>query len=130
MGSLFTTVWNTARLFTANNAWPPITTTVTRGYAIISTVVDPNGTVILQVWGANAQDTYFAGKLLIDQPGTFSGAPAFIVVFTYNYRWRHPPDNPPFFVTAAVWKLSPIERLTPVGTFRLRLSDGDVRFLP
>jgi hypothetical protein len=84
--------------------------------------------VILQIWGANAQDTYFAGKLLTDRPATFSGAPAFIVVFTYDYRWRYPPDAPPFFVTAAVWKLSPIERLTLVDTFRLRSADGDVRF--
>jgi len=130
IGSLFTTVWNRARLFTANNAWPPITTTVTMGYAIISTAVDPNGTVILQVWGANAQDTYFAGKLLSDWPATFSNAPAYIVVFTYNYRWRYPPTASPFFVTADVYKLSPIERLTSVGTFRLRLSAGDVRFQP
>jgi hypothetical protein len=128
IGSLFTTVWNTARLFTADNAWPPITTTVTRGYAIISTAVDPNGTVILQVWGANAQDTYFAGKLLMDQSGTFATAPAYIVVFTYDYRWRYPPTASPFFVTASVWKLSPIERLTQVDTFRLTLSVGDVRF--
>jgi hypothetical protein len=49
IGSLFTTVWNTARLFTANDAWPPITDRVTVGYAIISTAVDPNGTVILQI---------------------------------------------------------------------------------
>ncbi|MFZ8839911.1 MAG: hypothetical protein ACO2PM_13575 [Pyrobaculum sp.] len=128
IGSLFTTVWNTAQLFTANNAWPPITTTVTRGYAIISTAVDPNGTVILQIWGANAQDTYFAGKLLRDQPGTFSGAPAYIVVFEYNYRWRYPPTASPFFVIADVYKLSPIERLRFTNTFRLRLSDGDVKF--
>jgi hypothetical protein len=128
IGSLFTTVWNTAQLFTANNAWPPITTTVTRGYAIISTAVDPNGTVILQVWGANAQDTYFAGKLLRDRPDAFSGAPAFIVVFAYNYRWSYPPTAPPFFVIADVYMLSPIERLRFTNTFRLRLSDGDVKF--
>jgi hypothetical protein len=132
IGSLFTTVWNTAQQFTANNTWPPITDRVTKGYAIISTTVDPNGTVILQIWGANAQDTYFAGKLLWDQLGTFSAAPAYIVVFTYNYRWRYPPTASPFFVTADVYKLSPIERLTPVGTFRLRLDAliGDVRFQP
>jgi len=130
IGSLFTTVWNTARLFTANNAWPPITTTVTRGYAIISTAVDPNGTVILQVWGANAQDTYFAGKLLTDQPDTFSDAPAFIVVFTYDYRWRYPPTASPFFVTANVYKLSPIERPTQERAFRLKFdaSTVDVKF--
>jgi len=130
IGSLFTTVWNTARLFTANNAWPPITTTVTRGYAIISTAVDPNGTVILQVWGANAQDTYFAGKLLKDQWGTFLDAPAYIVVFTYDYRWRYPPTTSPFFVTADVYKLSPIKRPMLAGTFRLRFDApfGDLRF--
>jgi len=128
IGSLFTTVWNTARLFTANNTWPPITDRVTVGYAIISTTVDPNGTVILQIWGANAQDTYFAGKLLRDQTNRFTDAPAYIIVFTYNYRWRHPPTAPPFFVTADVYKLSPVERPTHVGTFSLRLVAGEIRF--
>ncbi len=130
IGSLFTTVWNTAKSFTADNTWPPITNRVTRGYAIISTAVDPNGTVILQIWGANAQDTYFAGKLLHDRRNDFMTAPAYIVVFMYDYRWRSPPTAWPFFVTADVYRLSPIERLTWVGTFRLRFdaSVRDVRF--
>jgi hypothetical protein len=128
IGSLFTTVWNTAQLFTANNAWPPITTSVTTGYAIISTAVDPNGTVILQVWGANAQDTYFAGKLLYDQTTVFTDAPAYIVVFRYNYDWRYPPTASPFFVTARVYELSPIERPTLLYTFWLRLTGDDVKF--
>jgi hypothetical protein len=98
------------------------------GYAIISTTVDPNGTVILQIWGANAQDTYFAGKLLRDQATRFRDAPAYIIVFTYNYRWRHPPTASPFFVTADVYMLSPVERPTHVGTFRLGLVAGEIRF--
>jgi hypothetical protein len=126
IGSLFTTVWNTARLFTADNAWPPITNRETRGYAIISTTVDPNGTVILQIWGANAQDTYFAGKLLRDQATRFTDAPAYIIEFTYNYAWRNPP--PPSFVTARVYKLSPIERPTLMGTFRLDTAALPVMF--
>jgi hypothetical protein len=120
IGSLFTTVWNTARLFTANNTWPPITDKVTVGYAIISTAVDPNGTVILQIWGANAQDTYFAGKLLYDQSDSFSDAPAYIIVFTYNYGWPYPYAPPqPFFVTADVYKLSPIMRPELLNTYKL-----------
>jgi len=122
IGSLFTTVWNTARMFTANNAWPPIADRE-RGYAIISTTVDPNGTVILQIWGANAQDTYFAGKLLRDQATSFTDAPAYIIVFRYDYR-RPPPD----FLVADVYKLSPIEHLTLMGTFRLVAIVGTVRF--
>jgi hypothetical protein len=128
IGSLFTTVWNTAQLFTANNAWPPITTSVTTGYAIISTAVDPNGTAILQVWGANAQDTYFAGKLLYDQTTVFKDAPAYIVVFRYNYGWRHPPTGAPFFVTARVYELSPIEPPKLLYTYWLRLTGDDVKF--
>ena len=119
MGSLYTTVWNTARMFTANDAWPPITDKVTVGYAIISTAVDPNGTVILQVWGANAQDTYYAAHLLRDQSNTFTDAPAYILVITYNYGWRYPYATPPYFVTVDVYKLSPTERLTRVTTFML-----------
>jgi hypothetical protein len=119
IGSLYTTVWNTARLFTANDTWPPITNKVTVGYAIISTAVDPNGTVILQVWGANAQDTYFASHLLSDQSETFTDAPAYILVITYNYGWRYPYATPPYFVTVDVYRLSPTERPTLVTTFML-----------
>jgi len=128
IGSLFTTVWNTAQLFTANNAWPPITDRVTRGYAIISTTVDPNGTVILQIWGANAQDTYFAGKLLRDQATRFTDAPAYIIEFRYDYAWNY--TRPPFrhFVTARVYRLSPIEPPTLMGTFHLVPIGGTVRF--
>ena len=128
--SLFPTVWNTAwstaRWFRANNTWPPDTDRVTVGYAIISTAVDPNGTVILQIWGANAQDTYFAGKLLLDQATRFRDAPAYIIEFTYNYAWRNPP--PPYFVTARVYKLSPIERPTLMGTFSLDTTVVPVMF--
>jgi len=119
IGSLFTTVWNSARLFTANNTWPPVTNAPTVGYAIISTAVDPNGTVILQVWGANAQDTYYAAKLVKDQWFDFTTAPVYIVVFTYRYNWRYPYNPPPHFVTADVYKLSPIMRPELLNTYRL-----------
>jgi len=121
IGSLFTTVWNTARLFTADDAWPPDTKKVTKGYAIISTAVDPNGTVILQVWGANAQDTYFAGKLLNDQSNRFRDAPAYIIKFTYNYATPH-------FVTAEVYELSTIDPPKLMGTFCLVRVGNDVKF--
>jgi hypothetical protein len=133
IGSLFTTVWNAARRFTANNTWPPITDRVTVGYAIISTAVDPNGTVILQIWGANAQDTYYAAKLLYDQRNDFTTAPVHIVVFTYRYNWPRPYNPPPHFVTADVYKLSPIMRPELLRTYRLVRVPGppvDIRFVP
>jgi hypothetical protein len=117
IGSLYTTVWNTARMFTANDTWPPITNRTTVGYAIISTAVDPNGTVILQVWGANAQDTYFAALLLHEHLNTFTDAPAYIIVLTYKYGWRYPYVTPPYFVTMDVYKLSPTERPTLANSF-------------
>jgi hypothetical protein len=133
IGSLFTTVWNAARRFTANNTWPPITDRVTVGYAIISTAVDPNGTVILQIWGANAQDTYYAAKLLYDQRNDFTTAPVHIVVFTYRYNWPRPYSPPPHFVTADVYRLSPIMRPELLRTYRLVRVPGppvDIRFVP
>jgi len=135
-GSLFTTVWNSARRFTATNTWPPVTNALTVGYAIISTAVDPNGTVITQIWGANVQDTYFAAKLLKDQWTDFTTAPVHIVVFTYRYNWPYPySPPPPHFVTADVYKLSPISRPEHMGTYKLRrvffvLSADDITFEP
>ncbi|MFZ8839517.1 MAG: hypothetical protein ACO2PM_11550 [Pyrobaculum sp.] len=136
IGSLFTTVWNSERRFTANNAWPPVTNAPTMGYAIISTAVDPNGTVIMQIWGANTQDTYYAAKLLKDQSFAFftSGAPVHIIVFTYRYNWPFPySPPPPFFVVADVYRLSPIMRPEHMSTYRLRRVPGvpvDIKFLP
>jgi hypothetical protein len=118
-GSLFVTVWNSARNFTATNTWPPVTDVPTMGYAIISTAVDPNGTVILQIWGANAQDTYYAAKLLYDRWIDFNTAPVHIVAFTYRYNWPYPYNPPPHFVTADVYKLSPIMRPELLNTYRL-----------
>ena len=119
IGSLFTTVWNSRRLFNASNAWPPVTNVPTVGYAIISTAVDPNGTVIMQIWGANAQDTYYAAKLLYDRWFDFGTAPVHIVVFTYRYNWPYPYNPPPHFVTADVYRLSPIMRPEHMNTYRL-----------
>jgi len=135
IGSLFTTVWNSARPFNASSRWPPVTNASTVGYAIISTAVDPNGTVIMQIWGANAQDTYFAAKLLKDRDTDFTTAPVHIVVFTYRYDWPYPYNPPPDFVTADVYKLSPIMRPEHMGTYRLArvFTTGwpsDIRFVP
>jgi hypothetical protein len=135
VGSLFITAWNSWYRFTATNSWPPIAVVPTRGYAIISTAVDPNGTAILQVWGANAQDTYYAAKLYKDQYITFNalGVPALIVEFTYRYNWPYPYSPPPHFVTARVFSLSPTSRPALVGTYRLVVVPGlpvDIRFMP
>jgi hypothetical protein len=112
VGSLYVPVWNSAVQFTANDTWPP-SMALTVGYAIISAAVDPNGTVIVQMWGANAQDTYFAGKLLFDQLSSFRDAPVYIIVFTYKYNW------PPYFVIANVYKLTPINSPRLFATFKL-----------
>jgi len=133
IGSLFTTVWNSARQFTATDAWPPVTNVPTVGYAIISTAVDPNGTVIMQIWGANAQDTYYAAKLLKDRYSDFTTAPVHIVKFTYRYNWPYPYNPPPYFVTADVYKLSPIMRPKLLNTYKLKKVPGppvDIRFQP
>jgi hypothetical protein len=51
------TAWNGLFQPVVTTTWPPAPNRV--GYGIISTSVDPNGTKIIQFWGANAQDTYW-----------------------------------------------------------------------
>lgn len=125
-GSLFTTVWNVDRRFVANNTWPPDTTRITRGYAIVSTAVDPNGTIIMQIWGANAQDTYYVAKLLNNVTNSFTDAPAYVVYLCYDYRFPRPYGAP--LVRATVYRLSPISRPVVAGNFALLAYAGDVVF--
>jgi hypothetical protein len=72
------TAWNGLFQPVVTTTWPPAPNQV--GYGIISISVDPNGTSIIQFWGANAQDTYwltwafFFGKLgtiSFARPGTY-----------------------------------------------------------
>lgn len=73
--------WNDVYQPTVTTTWPPAPNQ--RGYGVVSVSVDPNGTVILQVWGANAQDTYWTAMAFlgayfnslriynINRPGTY-----------------------------------------------------------
>ena len=72
------TAWNGLFQPVVTTTWPPAPNQI--GYGIISISVDPNGTKIIQLWGANAQDTYwlswayFFGKLgtiRLTRPGTY-----------------------------------------------------------
>ena len=51
------TAWNGLFQPVVTTTWPPEPNQI--GYGIISISVDPNGTRIIQFWGANAQDTYW-----------------------------------------------------------------------
>jgi hypothetical protein len=72
------TAWNGLFQPVVTTTWPPAPNQT--GYGIISISVDPNGTKIIQFWGANAQDTYWLswafafGKLpfvTFANPGTY-----------------------------------------------------------
>jgi len=72
------TAWNGLFQPVATTSWPPAPNQI--GYGIISISVDPNGTKIMQYWGANAQDTYWLlwayasgrlGPVFLGSPGTY-----------------------------------------------------------
>jgi hypothetical protein len=72
------TAWNGLFQPVVTTTWPPAPNQV--GYGIISISVDPNGTKIIQFWGANAQDTYWLtwayffnklGAVSFGRPGTY-----------------------------------------------------------
>jgi hypothetical protein len=58
---------------------------------------------------------------LFDQPNSFTDAPAYIIVFMYDYSSRS-------FVTANVYELSTIESPKLAGKFGLAQSGNDVKF--
>jgi len=72
------TAWNGLFQPVVTTTWPPAPNQT--GYGIISISVDPNGTKIIQFWGANAQDTYWLiwaayfgelGPVVFASPGTY-----------------------------------------------------------
>jgi len=77
-GKPILTAWNGLFQPMVTTTWPPAPNQI--GYGIISISVDPNGTKIIQFWGANAQDTYWLtwahfhgelGVISFDRPGTY-----------------------------------------------------------
>ncbi|MEM4755294.1 hypothetical protein [Pyrobaculum sp.] len=83
-------VWNNLIMPSFNTTWPPRNGARATGLAVVSTAVDPNGTVILQVWGMNTQDTYWASYLLSTSLNQFVNAPAYIILIDYN-TYQDPP---------------------------------------
>jgi hypothetical protein len=72
------TAWNGLFQPVVTTTWPPAPNQV--GYGVISISVDPNGTKIIQFWGAHAQDTYWLtwafysnklGDVDLTKPGTY-----------------------------------------------------------
>jgi hypothetical protein len=72
------TAWNGMFQPVDTTTWPPAPNQI--GYGIISISVDPNGTRLIQFWGANAQDTYWLlwaynfnklGTISFTKPGTY-----------------------------------------------------------
>ncbi len=82
-GFVISVVWNNLTRPAFNTQWPPRPGAAT-GLAVVSTAVDPNGTVILQVWGMNTQDTYWGAFILKKDFGIFTDAPAYIIIINYD----------------------------------------------
>jgi hypothetical protein len=105
------TAWNGLFQPVNTTTWPPGPNQI--GYGIISISVDPNGTRIIQFWGANAQDTYWLlwafyfgrlGPIFLGEPGTY------LVQIYYGSamlpRGPGPPDfNPPGFPSPWAFKV-------------------------
>jgi len=108
------TAWNGLFQPVITTTWPPGPNQV--GYGIISISVDPNGTRIVQFWGANAQDTYwlmwayFFDELPfidITKPGTY-----LVQIYYGNAllpRAPGPPDFDPSPVAFKVYFTAPYQ---------------------
>jgi hypothetical protein len=92
------TAWNGLFQPVVTTSWPPAPNQV--GYGIISISVDPNGTKILQFWGANAQDTYWLmwafafgelGGISFASPGTY-----LVQIYYGNVMLPRAPGPPDF----------------------------------
>jgi len=92
------TAWNGLFQPAVTTTWPPAPNQV--GYGIISISVDPNGTRIIQFWGANAQDTYwliwafYFGEL---PPVTFARPGTYLVQIRYGNALLPRAPGPPNF---------------------------------
>jgi len=105
------TAWNGLFQPVVTPSWPPRPNQI--GYGIISISVDPNGTRIIQFWGADAQDTYWLswayffgrlGPISFAQPGTY-----LVQIYYGNAmlpRGPGPPDfAPPGFPSPWAFKI-------------------------
>jgi len=90
--------WNGLFQPVVTTTWPPAPNQT--GYGIISISVDPNGTRVVQFWGANAQDTYWlTWAYFFNQLGTISfGRPGTYLVQIYygNVTLPRAPGPPNF----------------------------------
>jgi hypothetical protein len=92
------TAWNGLFQPVVTTTWPPAPNQI--GYGIISISVDPNGTKIIQFWGANAQDTYwlmwafYFGEL---PPVSFAGPGTYLVQIYYGNALLPRAPGPPNF---------------------------------
>ncbi|MFZ8811322.1 MAG: hypothetical protein ACO2PN_24865 [Pyrobaculum sp.] len=101
------TAWNGLFQPEVTTTWPPAPNQI--GYGIISISVDPNGTKIIQFWGANAQDTYWLtwafafgelGGLSFATPGTY-----LVQIYYGNVTLPRAPGPPNFDPSPAAFKV-------------------------
>lgn len=118
-GNLVVQSWNNFWQPVVTTTWPPQPGQV--GYGVISVSVDPNGTVLVQVWGANAQDTYWTAYIFYQlQSKLWQNLPppigTYVVQLYYNYMWPGYPTIMP--KRAVVYFVSPTQHveqfLTPL----------------
>ena len=112
--------WNGLFQPVATTTWPPKPNQT--GYGIISISVDPNGTRIIQFWGASAQDTYWLtwayafdklGNIDLKKPGTY------LVQIYYGKvmlpKAPMPPDFSPSPVAFKVYFTAPYQYYTALN---------------
>ena len=114
------TAWNGLFQPVVTTTWPPAPSQT--GYGIISMSVDPNGTKIIQFWGANAQDTYWllwafdSGEL---PPITFGRPGTYLVQIYYGNvmlpRAPGPPNFDPSPVAFKVYFTAPYQYYTALN---------------
>lgn len=111
---LVPTVWNNMTLLPANTAWLP-TAGGNLGLGVVGSTIDPNGTVIVQVWGFSAQDTYWTAWALQFLPAfipTYFGYNAYLFSITYY-------TSGPFAYLPRkidVYVVDPVVGIKPLGT--------------
>jgi len=116
--------WNGLFQPVVTTTWPPKPNQT--GYGIISISVDPNGTRIIQVWGANAQDTYWLSwAFAFDElgPVSFARPGTYLVQIYYGNvtlpRAPGPPDFSPYgFPSPVAFKVyftAPYQYYTPLN---------------
>ncbi|MCU7787791.1 hypothetical protein ODS41_07680 [Pyrobaculum sp. 3827-6] len=111
---LVPTVWNNMTLLPANTAWPP-QYGGNRGLGVVGSTIDPNGTVIVQVWGMSAQDTYWTAWALQYLPSNIPGYYGYnAYLFSITYYTSGPYTYLPQRVD--VYVVDPVVGIRPLGT--------------